>query len=375
MRNLGLDLLRLVALMLVLGRHLYFIPENNPFFHYWFKGGWIGVDLFFVLSGFLVSGILYQEYKNTNKVDIKRFLIRRGFKIYPAFYFLIPCTIIANICVGKTNPPWDVAGELFFMQPYWGGLWIQTWTLGVEEHFYLAIALYFGILLSRKSLSEGGKNPFSQIPLAFAVTASVCLGLRIMYLLKGRTISDGANWAVFFTHTRIDSLMFGAFISYFWHFKSLKERLDKWSAPVIVLAGIALLLPGFLLHYEESYFTPSIGLTFLYCGAGLLILASTRLAESRNRILVFLGKLGTTSYCAYLWHMAFNVFAKATARKLSSEANFTPYFTIYFCIYIFGTLAFGWFMTKILEAPMLRLRDRLFPSASSAKATGHVARG
>lgn len=83
MRNTGLDLLRLVAILLVLGRHLLPGYENNTFLSIWRTGGWVGVDLFFVLSGFLVSGLLFEEYKKRGSLDLKRFLIRRGFKIYP----------------------------------------------------------------------------------------------------------------------------------------------------------------------------------------------------------------------------------------------------------------------------------------------------
>ena len=83
MRIKGLDLLRGIAILLVLFRHCDI--ENNILHHF----GWLGVDLFFVLSGFLVSGLLFNEYKKIGKVKIGRFLIRRGFKIYPPFYFFV----------------------------------------------------------------------------------------------------------------------------------------------------------------------------------------------------------------------------------------------------------------------------------------------
>ena len=81
-RNESLDVLRCVAVLLVVGYHM-------PYYTLWSRIGWIGVDLFFVLSGFLISGLLFQEYKDTGTLDIKRFLIRRGLKIYPSFYLLM----------------------------------------------------------------------------------------------------------------------------------------------------------------------------------------------------------------------------------------------------------------------------------------------
>ena len=91
-RNQSLDVLRCVAILLVLGRHLDYYPL-------WSKIGWIGVDLFFVLSGFLVSGLLFHEFKEHGRINFRRFILRRGLKIWPAFYtyILITAALVAFI--------------------------------------------------------------------------------------------------------------------------------------------------------------------------------------------------------------------------------------------------------------------------------------
>src|SRR5688572_16524528 len=86
-----IDFLRGVAILLVLLRHKYV-------FQFTYTMGWIGVDLFFTLSGFLVSGLLFKEYLKFGDIQPKRFLIRRGFKIYPIYYlfyilYLIPLIV------------------------------------------------------------------------------------------------------------------------------------------------------------------------------------------------------------------------------------------------------------------------------------------
>ena len=81
-RNQSLDVLRGIAILLVLGRHFNYFPL-------WRQAGWIGVDLFFVLSGFLISGLLFQEYKNTGKLDVRRFILRRGLKIWVVAEFAL----------------------------------------------------------------------------------------------------------------------------------------------------------------------------------------------------------------------------------------------------------------------------------------------
>src|SRR5437016_3117019 len=83
-RSTTLDVMRLVAVILVLGRHIQVCPvETSRFLHdvtfVWERGGWIGVDLFFVLSGFLVSGLLFKEHQKYGRITVKHFLIRRGF--------------------------------------------------------------------------------------------------------------------------------------------------------------------------------------------------------------------------------------------------------------------------------------------------------
>ena len=88
-RNRNLDALRAVAILLVLGRHF-------EYFRLWSQVGWAGVDLFFVLSGFLISGLLFAEWKQRGSIGIARFYVRRGLKIYPAFYVFLAMTAAAE---------------------------------------------------------------------------------------------------------------------------------------------------------------------------------------------------------------------------------------------------------------------------------------
>src|SRR3990167_6747089 len=93
-RLVQLDILRGIAVLLVLGRHIPMTQEPvRGFLGWWMRAGWTGVDLFFVLSGFLVSGLLFQEYKRHGDIRLGRFFIRRGLKIYPAFYVLFFVTL------------------------------------------------------------------------------------------------------------------------------------------------------------------------------------------------------------------------------------------------------------------------------------------
>src|SRR5689334_22927959 len=89
-RSLQIDMLRGIAILLVLGAHYVVVPSDlgvfQPLADAWRRIGWAGVDLFFVLSGFLVSGLLFAEYQKKQNVDVRRFVIRRGFKIWPPYF-------------------------------------------------------------------------------------------------------------------------------------------------------------------------------------------------------------------------------------------------------------------------------------------------
>ncbi len=107
MRSKPIDALRAVAVILVLGRHAHFPATTLT--DIWHRGGWVGVDLFFVLSGFLVSGLLFREFQATGGVGWTRFVARRGFKIYPAFWCLIFFTIGFNHFVAGHEFLWKRA--------------------------------------------------------------------------------------------------------------------------------------------------------------------------------------------------------------------------------------------------------------------------
>src|SRR5882762_8858716 len=126
-RSVSLDLLRLVAVVLVLGRHMETYPlefgKGVAFYvsRFWQNGGWTGVDLFFVLSGFLIGGLLFAEVKKTGGLRVGRFLFRRGLKIYPAFYALLFATFAFNLALHRPMRPTSVVAEILFLQNYLGG--------------------------------------------------------------------------------------------------------------------------------------------------------------------------------------------------------------------------------------------------------------
>src|SRR6185369_5257906 len=129
-RIFDLDVLRGIAVLLVMGVHVPAYPIWSTF------GGW-GVDLFFVLSGFLISNLLFTEYRNSGGILLKRFFFRRALKLYPSFYFLLILTIIYCVILHLPFTARQVIGEVTLTQNYVSSMWGHTWSLAVEEHFYI----------------------------------------------------------------------------------------------------------------------------------------------------------------------------------------------------------------------------------------------
>lgn len=347
-RNVSLDVLRSVAILLVLGRHL-------PHYRLWTRIGWIGVDLFFVLSGFLISGLLFNEFKSTGRINFKRFIIRRGFKIWPPFYGFLSATGLIFLW-GHLKVPWHaLLVSSVFAQNYShdpiiaNGVFVHLWSLAVEEHFYILLP----ILLTLLAWLPRRKRYFDLIPGIFAVLALACLSLRWFTLPAGNLA-----WA---THFRIDSLFAGVLLSYLYHFKM--HCFQKTTGHHALFAAIALCSPA-LLFDAESRFMQTFGLTFLMIGFSFL-LAWCVDRTPKSKVGLILAKpfalVGFYSYSIYLWHMYCYIAFKSMGNSAVS-----------FWVSLAISIGLGIVMSKLIEIPSLTIREKWFPAlARKAKNCAH----
>lgn len=361
-RNLGLDLLRLVAVLLVLGNHMTLAGSGgNPLLDAWSRVGWVGVDLFFVLSGFLVSGLLFQEHLRTGHVAIGRFLVRRGLKIYPPFWVLIAYSVVTAWAHGLPQAWQAVASELFFVQNYGWHLWAHTWSLAVEEHFYLLLSALVWLLVRYR------RDPFRLLPAICGVALGAGLGLRILNAYQNPEYSYGAYLAP--TQLRIDSLFLGMLLSHLFYYRDLPARIRSFAPGWRIAFGATLLLvPAYFYNRESHLWVSVIGYNLLDLGAALLVLGVVGLASSRSRILCSLATMGSASYSIYLWHMPMEFWAR---RLWPVHAQGQLHYFGYFVTFIGGSLLFGCVMSRLIEIPVLKLRDHWFPSRLAKDCTGN----
>ncbi|MEO6259381.1 MAG: acyltransferase [Thermoanaerobaculia bacterium] len=360
-RSTTLDVLRAIAVLAVLGRHMAVCPPTlSPLLHgltkIWNQGGWAGVDLFFVLSGFLISGLLFREHQKYGSVFLKNFFIRRGLKIYPPFLVLILVTVLVTVIRGHPVPLNGLLHELLFVQNYGVGLWNHTWSLGIEEHFYLLLPV--ALMLSLRMQNRAGR-PFDWIPWAFAIVAALCLGLRL----------GTASWSayhdrrhVFPTHLRIDSLFAGVLVSYGYHyhecrFRELSARLRRYLLPVAIVCFV----PPFAFPIETTPFLYTFGFSFLWIGGALLLFCLAAPEERQGKGFRSLAFLGSRSYSIYLWHMPMAAWGIGTPMRFLF-GGFNWYY--YVATYLVGSALLGILMASLIEYPVLRYRDRWCPSRS-----------
>ncbi len=347
-RRSEIDFLRGIAILLVLFRHYRYQD-------YLYEIGWIGVDLFFVLSGFLVSGLLFKESQKHNRIYPVHFLIRRGFKLYPVFYFFIGLTILWKILSNTPFALTNLIGELFFLQNYIGSLWSHTWSLAVEEHFYLALTALIYITNRLNKISHT-----SVFLIAFILIAISCLLLRIY-----STHIDFKLANMFYSHNRFDSLFFGVFISHCYHYRQEElKAFTKNNKGKLFLFFILCLICTPIHKAITSIYLPTVGLTFIYLGFGALLLCTlyTDIVKyvSKYKLTLYIyrliEKMGVYSYSIYLIHVAISIVVKSLRIKYQIQEE------IALITYFFTAALTGILLSKLIEFPFLKIRDKYFPS-------------
>lgn len=346
-----LDFLRGIAIILVILRH-------QSLFDFLHTMGWIGVDLFFVLSGFLVSGLLFKEYQKFGSIKPKLFLIRSGFKIYPIFYltavlYAIPRVILHKLEIKK------LIYEMIFIQNYalnWGYLYRASWSLAVEEHFYFALALLLWLIFNKKIMSfEIKTSQFSNFEKLLVFILMLILGLRVF---SNFYFPDENVHNTTMTHLRIDSLFFGVLIGYWYYFKQdkLSNFYQRHQTKLLILAFTMLSFTPFI-DGLKSFFVKTLGFTMLYLSFGILLIHFLLVKNVNNQInslfsvgvVNFVSKIGFCSYSIYVIH-SLVIFSVALLQIKNRFLSFSLVFSL--------SVIAGFIMTYKIEKFFLNYRDK-----------------
>jgi len=268
-------------------------------------GGFIGVDVFFVISGFLITGLLVRDIAKSGRVDFASFYARRARRLLPAALVVVAVTVAASYFILSSVDFPPVAGDGtaaalyvsnyrfaltatdYFAQDVPPSPLLHYWSLGVEEQFYLfwPLLTFVGVrLLGVRRL--------------WWLISAVALG---SFVLSVYVTNVEAPWAFYSLPTRAWQLALGALIAL--EVLNLPRRFDWRMASVVGAAGLALIVAGVLLINDTVPFPGFVAL-LPAGGAALLIVSGERAGALTARVLAMrpMRWVGRISYSLYLWH-------------------------------------------------------------------------
>ncbi len=311
--------------------------------------GFIGVDFFFVISGFLIS---FQLYKLKDSVDVKKiskakgylnFILRRAFRIFPLYYFVLILATVFN--KGEIRDAFfynlSYMSNFYFIKVQnWNGIFSHFWSLAVEEHFYLFWPLII-ILLRKKS-----------VPIILITLSLFSLFFRLFIFSKS------PDYFSVHIHTLscIDVFMFGAALAYFYKNKNtaflqfFSNKRNRW----LILLALFIVYGLFItqndwVYFNWVYFRTLFGI-FSAGLLGLLVIGFKGFAGKifENPLLIRGGKW---SYAIYLLH-------NFIPGMLLEIKKFNLHIGIRFIIYLAVTIILSGLLHKFIENPIRKIGKR-----------------
>ena len=368
----ALDALRAFAVLLVIGAH-YAASQwpaargpdlrlaHNPVFYY----GWTGVDLFFILSGFLIGKQLWRELDKTGTVNVPRFWLRRGFRIWPLYF-----AMLGYLTFWKGRPvEWP---DWLFYSNYVTTVYGRSWSLSTEEQFYIAVPL---LLLLTTRLLPRKAQAWPLVAMIVAVQ-----GIRVWQRqhltalgMPAEKLAEHMNFPI---HVHCEALLIGLLIAYLSTSRPQLFRVSgRWgiSRTGLAVAGVGMVAGIALDMFDKQTFS-FLALALIFGSATFLVLADRSPLTSPLRARVFY-PISRLAYGMYLNHFWFAHGSTAwTVMHLSGPLR-SPVL-VFIAGLIIGTAISAGVATisfVLIEHPFLMLRDHWFGEKSAPSPASSVA--
>jgi peptidoglycan/LPS O-acetylase OafA/YrhL len=356
-RQPGLDLLRALAIIVVVVYHAalfgFKLPGRLDRF------GWIGVDLFFVLSGYLIGGQLLAALARDRRINLSRFFTRRALRIMPAYFVVLAIYILM--------PSWREYSQM--AQPLWkfllsvqnialhgGTAFSHAWSLAVEDQFYLALPFLLLLLFRRPRAAI-------IIPCLLVIGG---IALRAFLAAQNPSVNGGVSfrgfqaWIYYPTWTRLDPLVFGVALAGIERFRPQWWQRVTSCAPWLWLPALGIIAYALYLGETDTLTITACIWQFPLIAIGmaalLVCVVSPRLPLCRVAIpgAAFIASI---AYSAYLIQkLVINGVGQFCSSHNISPTSAVALIGVELCVYIVATILF-----LAVERPFLQLRKHVAP--------------
>ena len=362
----GLDLLRSIAIVWVMLFHSFLVGGLAPDWAWLSRFGWMGVDLFFVLSGFLIGGQVLAPLARGERLGFGDFYLRRAFRILPAFLVVLALYLA-----------WPGFREAPGMEPWWKFLsftmnlsidygqkaaFSHAWSLCVEEHFYWLFPVAAVLMMRRPAAWK--------FALLCVLVVAGGMALRAAAWRHGMAVDPGftRNWFVediyYPTWNRLDGLLAGVALAVWKTMRPQAWERARRYANLALVAGLAVLgLSFWLFANRVGLLGNTVGWPVLSLGLALLVFAGAgRDSVIGRRAVPLAGWLAAISYSLYLVHKAmYHLVQEGWGERLEG--------TGWLAVLAYGgaAIAAGALLHYGVEKPFLRLRARLAEAGKAAR--------
>jgi peptidoglycan/LPS O-acetylase OafA/YrhL len=356
-----IDTVRFIAAMMVIIYHAFpkyqemhnglpdYLYDSTPFgklFDRIIGNGYFGVDVFFLLSGFLITFLLINEKEKTGKINLFNFYVRRALRIWPLFFLIaLTAPLVAN-WFNTTHAP--VYTNLLFINNFWvikHNWWMfptaQLWSLCIEEHFYLFWPLLVAFI------------PVKRLPVLFIVTIFVSFLYRFYVGFYG-----SCDWYKLYLHTfsRMDALAIGAYAAYFYTRKPF-NLTTHWIIRMVGLLAFLIVYSKFdVAGWPDPFLACFKNLIFVVLAGSVLMqyLFNEKPLSKLPRIKLF-SYLGKVSYGIYMFGL---IVVRLVEQKILPAIHQEENIVLYWVLVISLSILVPVISYELFEKHFLKLKER-----------------
>ncbi|WP_460219289.1 acyltransferase family protein [Psychroserpens sp. MEBiC05023] len=362
-RIFGLDLMRAMAILLVVASHAVWIfpRTKNTLTDLLSIAGVLGVEIFFVLSGFLIGRLIFQLF-TAPEFSFKKlvyFWVRRWFRTLPNYYLILIFNILLALYLGITLPEqlWQYA---FFMQnfawemPLFFG---ESWSLPIEEFGYIIgpLLLYLVLFLKLK-ISK------SHLFLGITILIILCFGITKIWYNSNQPDTNMMFWNINLkavTLYRIDAIYYGVLAAYIAMTKMVSWKRYRYLClciGVVLFLGLNIVVPIQRIFIEtHPLFWNVLYLPVNSIAIALFLPLLSEMKSSPKAFLIPITMISLISYSMYLIH--YSVVLQLMKHVFPTEELSTTALMIYLIAYVALTFVLSYLLYRLFERPMTNLRD------------------